>query len=143
MTRAEIIDAARGWLGTPYHHQASKRGIGADCLGLLRGVWRECLGAEPELPPAYSPDWAEQSGEDALLGAMRRYFIEDLPARTRPGDVLLFRMRTGYPAKHCAILARPNKIIHAYWGRGVTETQLVPWWQRRIAAAFTFPNLQE
>ena len=33
-----IVMAARGWIGTPYVHQASCRGAGADCLGLIRGV---------------------------------------------------------------------------------------------------------
>ena len=48
MRRAEIVRAARSWIGTPYRHQASLKGVGCDCLGLLRGVWREVVGAEPE-----------------------------------------------------------------------------------------------
>jgi len=95
------------------------------------------------LPPAYSPDWAEQTGDDILLAAMRRHFAERLPIDAERGDVLLFRIRAGCPAKHCAIVSGADKIIHAYWGRGVTETHLVPWWQRRIVAAFSFPNLKE
>jgi hypothetical protein len=39
-----IIAAARSWLGTPYAHQASLKGVGCDCLGLVRGVWREVQG---------------------------------------------------------------------------------------------------
>ena len=54
-----VLAAARGWLGTPYRHQASVKGVGADCLGLVRGVWREMVGAEPETLPAYTADWAE------------------------------------------------------------------------------------
>ena len=45
--RARIVATARSWLGTPYHHQASLRGVGCDCLGLVRGVWRELYGDEP------------------------------------------------------------------------------------------------
>lgn len=41
-----IIAIARSWLGTPYHDQASLRGVGCDCLGLARGVWREIVGPE-------------------------------------------------------------------------------------------------
>ena len=44
---AAIVGAARGWIGTPYRHQASLKGVGCDCLGLLRGVWRELKGEEP------------------------------------------------------------------------------------------------
>ena len=36
----EIVAAARSWIGTPYRHQASLKGVGCDCLGLVRGVGR-------------------------------------------------------------------------------------------------------
>ena len=41
-----VVVEARRWLGTPYLHQASECGVGADCLGLLRGVWRGVIGPE-------------------------------------------------------------------------------------------------
>src|SRR3954447_15161161 len=97
-----ILAEARSWIGTPYRHQASLKGIGCDCLGLLRGVWRNVMGAEPELPPPYSPDWAE-AGADTLVAAARRHLIEIDIASFEPGDVLLFRWRGNLPAKHCAI----------------------------------------
>ena len=37
--RETIVRCARGWLGTPYHHQASMKSVGCDCLGLIRGLW--------------------------------------------------------------------------------------------------------
>ena len=67
MRRDEIVVAARGWLGTPYRHQASRKGAGCDCLGLVRGVWRELVGPEPARLPPYTPDWAEVTGEKTLL----------------------------------------------------------------------------
>lgn len=148
MKRAEIITAARGWIGTPYRHQASTRAVGADCLGLLRGVWRELVGAEPAVVPAYTPDWAEALGQEQLLDAARRYLGEISVGEARGGDVLLFRMGLGHPAKHCAIISAAGgpehgRIVHAYWGRSVCETRLVPWWERRIAAAFRFPRLED
>src|SRR5690606_10410010 len=90
--RDGVIAAARGWLGTPYRHQASVKGQGADCLGLVRGVWREVMGEEPEAMPPYRPDWAEVGGEETLLMAARRWLIEIAVERAKPGDVLLFRM---------------------------------------------------
>src|SRR3989338_4143365 len=53
LTRQAIVAAARSWIGTPYRHQASLKGAGCDCLGLVRGVWRELYGDEPEAPPPY------------------------------------------------------------------------------------------
>ena len=71
VTRTDIIAEARAWIGTPYRHQASLKGVGCDCLGLVRGVWRALHGGEPERTPAYAPDWAEASGVEALAQAAR------------------------------------------------------------------------
>lgn len=63
-----VACVARGWIGTPYRHQASSKAAGADCLGLLRGVWREIYGDEPEAVPAYTPDWSEPQGNNVCGG---------------------------------------------------------------------------
>jgi NlpC/P60 family putative phage cell wall peptidase len=134
-----ILAEARSWIGTPYRHQASLKGIGCDCLGLLRGVWRHVMGAEPELPPPYSPDWAE-AGADTLVAAARRHLIEIDVASFEPGDVLLFRWRDNVPAKHCAIAASADTMIHAHDGASVAEVAFAPWWRRHLAHAFRFPE---
>lgn len=135
-----IVAAARGWIGTPYHHQASLKGVGCDCLGLLRGVWRELVGTEPEALPAYRPDWAEAGGGESLLAAAERHF-RPLPAEAAgSGDVVLFRWRAHLPAKHCAILAGPDSMIHAHDGAAVAEVSFTPWWRRHLAGAFRFPE---
>jgi len=139
--REAAVAAARGWLGTPYRHQASVKGAGADCLGLLRGVYRELYSAEPEAVPAYTPNWAETDDREAMLEAARRHLIEIEKDEAVAGDVVLFRMVATGPAKHAAILSAPNRMIHAYAGRAVCESYLAPWWRRRIAAAFAFPGL--
>lgn len=145
MDRASIVAAARGWIGTPYRHQASLKGVGCDCLGLVRGVWRELYGAEPEAPPPYRADWAETGAAETLLDAATRHLTPVPLDAVAPGDVLLFRMSPDACIKHCAIVSdvRPGdpqpRIVHAYWGRAVVESWLGPWWRRRLAAAFSFP----
>lgn len=143
LTRAAISAEARKWLGTPYQHQASVIGVGADCLGLLRGVWRAVIGPEPEKTPPYTPDWAETRGCDDLMDAARKWLREIPVGEAGVGDVLLFRMGLGAPAKHVAIVSGEDRIIHAYWVRSVCETRLVPWWRRRIAGAFSFPGVED
>ncbi len=141
-----IVTEARAWIGTPYRHQASLKGVGCDCLGLLRGVWRTVLGPEPEAAPPYSAGWAESAGRgaDPLAEAARRHLrpVETPLAafRPEPGDVLLFAFRAHLPAKHCAIATGPDAMIHAHDGSAVTEVALTPWWRRHLAAAFRFPG---
>jgi NlpC/P60 family putative phage cell wall peptidase len=139
LVRTLAVNAARRWIGTPYVHRASVMGAGADCLGLVRGVWRALYGCEAELPPAYSPDWAETGAEalrDALARHMRVVSLDDAQA----GDVMLFRLAPGAAAKHAAVLSGCGRMVHAYAGRCVSETALGPWWWRRRASAFGFPD---
>ena len=143
MRRDEIVEATRLWLGTPYHHQASLRGVGCDCLGLVRGVWRDLCGAEPELPPPYSPSWAESLRQETLALAAARHLLPIPPAEMQPGDVLLFRWREHLPAKHCAILASPDRIIHAHDGAAVAEVAFTSWWRRHLSHAFSFPGVTD
>lgn len=140
-----VVDAARGWLGTPYVHQASCRGAGCDCLGLLRGVWREVVGGEPEVVPPYTADWSEASGQERLWQAALRHLVPKDLALAAPGDVILFRMRDGGVAKHLGLQAEIGEaasFIHAYSGHGVVESALTPPWARRIVARFAFPERQ-
>lgn len=143
MTRARIVAEARLWIGTPYRHQASLRGVGCDCLGLLRGVWRALHGAEPEAMPAYSPDWAEAGRRETFAQAAERHLIPIAPGEAHSGDVLLFRWRDHLPAKHCAILTGTGAMIHAHDGAAVAEVALDPWWRRHASHAFAFPDLTD
>ena len=141
MRSADIVSAARGWLGTPYAHQASLKGIGTDCLGLVRGVWRDVLGDEPEAAPPYVPGWAEEGGTEALASAARRHMIESPYTEFLAGDVLLFRWRGGMPAKHAGIAVSATHMIHAQEQAAVTEIALSGWWRRHLAYAFRFPGV--
>ena len=140
-TRAEIVAEARTWIGTPYQHQASLKHVGCDCLGLVRGVWRACIGDEPEAPTPYAPDWAEASGAESLAQAAMRHLVPIETMNFDAGDVLLFRWRAGFVAKHVAIATASDRMIHAHDGAVVCELQMPRWWRRRIAHAFAFPGV--
>lgn len=142
LLRERCVETARLWIDTPYKHQASLRGAGCDCLGLVRGVWRTLYGAEPLPVPSYTPNWAEETGEETLLQAAKICLRPCDKSETRPGDVLLFRMSDGAPVKHIAIMSAPDRIIHAYWGRAVVESYLVPFWIRRWSHSFSFPEVR-
>jgi len=141
---AEIVVSARRWLGTPYRHQASRRAIGTDCLGLIRGIWRERHGPEPMVVPEYTRDWSEAGGEETLLLAAAQLLHPVDMGAARSGDVVVFRMRRRAVAKHLGILdlqdpAHPQ-FIHAYEPAGVVASALTAGWHRRIARVFRFPE---
>lgn len=141
--RNDIVQTARGWIGTPYRHQASSKGAGADCLGLIRGIWREVLGHEPEVPPAYTPDWSEVGRDEVLWLAAQRHLQPKALLDPAAGDVILFRMAHARVAKHLGVQGRVGgsaSFIHAYSGHGVVENALSGPWARRIVARFAFPE---
>jgi NlpC/P60 family putative phage cell wall peptidase len=146
MAAERVVAEALTWLGTPYRHQASLKGVGCDCLGLVRGVWRALYGVEPEAMPAYTPDWAEARGQETLAAAAARHMAAIAIDAAGAGDVLLFRWRANLPAKHAAIIVSGDvsqngaRFVHAHQGAAVALATLSPWWRRRIAFAFRFPE---
>ncbi|GBU17330.1 MULTISPECIES: peptidase P60 [Methylobacterium] len=146
---ARIVAEARAWIGTPYRHQASLKGVGCDCLGLVRGVWRACLGSEPEAPPPYGPSWAESApaGSEPLVDAALRHLLPGPPItpdfKPAAGTMLLFAFRAHLPARHCAIATGEGCMVHAHDGACVAEVALSGWWRRHLRAAFRFPEPDE
>lgn len=145
MNRADpklIIAAARSWLGTPYHDQASVKGAGVDCLGLARGIWREVVGPEPLSVPPYSRDWGEVMPSEVLAEGAAGW-LKPIPlSEAGLGSVVLFRMMPSAIAKHVGILTSEANFIHAFQGIGVIEEEMTRAWRRRLAFAFDFPGAE-
>lgn len=140
VARAKVIAAARSWLGTPYHDQQSVKGVGCDCLGLARGVWREVVGPEPFPIPPYSRDWGEAGPVEVLAEGARGCMIEVTPDEAPPGALVVFRMRERAIAKHVGILTPEGTLIHARERLGVIEESFTRSWRRRLAFAFLYPQ---
>ena len=141
VTQDDIVAAARSWIGTPYRHQASLKGVGCDCLGLLAGVWREVTGEAVGPLPPYTPDWAEAAGHETFAEGARKVLREIAPAEAGAGDMVLFRWKPHLPAKHGAILTGGGRMIHAQEGAAVAEVAMGDWWRRRMAFAFSLSDL--
>ena len=135
--REKIVLATMAWVGTPYRHQASKRGVGCDCLGLLRGVWREVIGDEPVIVPPYSADWRDKNHAGALEMAAQTY-LKRSADKPQVGDVILFKMIRNLPPKHCAIMVERDVFVHAQEHIGVVEAGLSKAWARRISGIYSF-----
>lgn len=141
-TRADIVKAARGWLGTPYRHQARCKGVAVDCIGLVGGVALELgiSGAQEWAADVSLHNYTRQPDPATLLGGCER-FLDRVPvSQMLPGDVLVFSLQE--TPRHFALLTyrNPNRVIHAYAllsARRVVE-QSLPIAKARLLAAFAF-----
>lgn len=136
----EVIKLARTWIGTPYHHQASVKGVGVDCVGLVRGVYRELYGRNPDEVINYSADWGDSNGNEDMVAAAYKYLEPVSLSAMQPGNVILIRWKSHRVAKHSMILTGDRRAIHAYNRSPVTEINLSQWWMDKIIYAFAFPD---
>ena len=120
---ARVVAVARSWLGTPYHDQASLRGVGCDCLGLARGVWREVVGPEPFPIPPYSRDWGETGPREVLAEGW--HFLLPLVALVWLLVVGYSPMRVGFYAILAVIGAAVLRGLMQYFAAGPTLAGLV------------------
>jgi len=116
LRRLAVIEEARRWLGTPYHHMGRVKGAGTDCLMMLAEVY-EAAGVVPHLEvPFYSPDWHLHRDAEHYLEGMTRY-AREIAGPPQPGDVALFKF--GRCFAHGAIVIEWPRLIHAWHNAGV------------------------
>jgi len=141
--RDDIETIARSWIGTPYRHQAATKGVGCDCLGLLRGVWAE-LGLGPVgIQMDYPQSWPKTQHADQFAAGLTQYLIPIARRTAHAGDVVLCRLTLGGPIVHAGILSRQAGalgLIHAHSRFGVQETPYDPLWARLAQLAYRFPQ---
>jgi NlpC/P60 family putative phage cell wall peptidase len=135
----DVVEAARQWLGTPYRHRASLRGVGCDCLGLLRGVWRELHGAEPLAVPAYRAAGPDPDNDGAMRRAAEQCLVR-VDGPIAAGQVVLFQLGGQAEPRHCGIMISDRRFIHAQEHFGVVEANLGAAWARRISGRYRFPE---
>lgn len=122
-----IVEIARGWLGTPYHHRARVKGAGVDCAMLLCEVY-EAAGMIPHIDPGYYPsDWHLHRDDERYLSWVLQY--ADEVQDPQPGDIALYQFGqiTSHPINarhtriisHAAIVMEWPLVIHAVRGEGV------------------------
>lgn len=139
-TRAQVIQAARECLGTPFRHQGRKPGIGLDCVGLVR--WPAVvLGLVP--PTADYLTYARSPDPYVMREQLTKYAREIPPNEARPGDILWLRIYRD--PTHLAILTFDHTIIHAVSDgpRCVVEHGFRAPWPSRVVAAFQYPGLED
>lgn len=117
--RTELLDIAKTWLLTPFHHEARVKGHGVDCLQLIIGVYQEAgllpADIDKDVYP-YAYDAHLHDPEEQYIAALESHgWIEvDQP---HMGDVVLIKVGRRY--SHGAIAIDYPLCIHSYIGLGV------------------------
>lgn len=143
ITGQDLINTARTYIGTPFHHAGRVKGVGVDCIGLLVCVAQE-LGFVIEDTLNYA---ATQDEYPLMVASLERYCTEissEDASAWESGDVLVFRDRR--INNHCALFVEGSAkqspgMIHAYSTGGVNkvvEHGLDSNWKRRIAKVYRF-----
>jgi cell wall-associated NlpC family hydrolase len=131
--RQAVVDAAMGWLRTPYHHNARVKGAGVDCAQLPAAVYEEA-GIISHIEPDYPSDWHLHRSEELYIQWVDQVGGKPIAVEDAgPGDFIIWRF--GRTFSHGAIFVAPPQIIHAW--------QLDQWSDieelaRRERLAFTF-----
>lgn len=129
-TRQEIIAEAETWLNTKWHHQASCKGVGADCVGLVSGVMRH-LGHNVITPNYYG----RYPSGDQLMQEMHKHCIE--VTDPQPGDLFVFQQYK--EPQHIGFVYEMNeRVIHSVTRKGVRITTIE--WDK-IVSYFTFDGV--
>ncbi|MCE9561882.1 MAG: hydrolase [Planctomycetes bacterium] len=113
--RAAVVAAARSWLGTPYHHHARVKGVGADCLTLLASVYAEAGVIPPVRIPEYSHQWHLHRSEELYLNGVLEH-AREISGPPEPGDTVVWKFGRCY--SHGAVVVVWPLVIHAYIGIG-------------------------
>jgi cell wall-associated NlpC family hydrolase len=140
VTRAQIVEEAMTWCGTPFIWGQATKGRGCDCKGLIYGIAREL--DLPEAKGALAQFKAYRTANSDLL-------LEGLAASLvptedpQPGDVACLIIGEPPKPQHLAILVEDRRILHCY-GRNLDRVVLVPLGNSRpIHSWWTWPSLGE
>lgn len=141
-TRKQIIDAARSCLGTPFKHQGRVRGLGLDCVGLIRyPIIATHMQSYEE-----NADFT-QYGKDPVPSKMgthlSKYFTEVRVNELLPGDIIWCRVRNS--PQHLAIYTDEDTVIHSVSNgpNRVVEHILENKWRKRIYKIFRYKGVED
>lgn len=124
--RARVVEIARSWLGTNYHHAARIKGVGVDCAQIIAAVYEEA-GLVPKIAiPPYPAQWHLNRGGQRYLETVLQY-AHEIEGPPQPGDVVLWQF--GHTFSHGAIVVAWPQVIHAFLGAKVTleDAQAAQW----------------
>ena len=147
-SKQEILNEARLWVGTRFHHQGrikkthNNKG-GCDCIGLIIGVCEnlKITGNNILLSDLDRNDYSMEPDGILLKNTLDQNLREISLSDLSPADILLFRFNKD--PQHVGIVSDYGDgelgIIHCYaQAKGVVEHSLDENWRGKIVSAYRF-----
>ena len=131
-----LLAEGREWLGTPWRHQASAKGVGADCIGFIAGVASAC-GSTEAARFLSTPEWRRYGREPSpeFMFSVCDELMDRIPiADARVGDVLVFTC--GKHPMHFGLVAGETMLHSWLVARRVVEHRIDDDWRSRIVRAY-------
>lgn len=113
LERVAVVEEARRWLGTPYHHRACIRGVGVDCAQLPIGVWAGAGLIERFDTGEYPNDWHLHREEERYMGIVLRFASEIEPSEAQDADLILFKFGRAYSHGAIIVDVGAGLLVHA------------------------------
>ncbi len=140
MTRAQVVQEARAWIGTPFRPQQHIKGHGCDCLGLLIGVAKN-LG---QVTPDFKAGPYKQAPDNGKLIAGMSTHLKRVPKGYMQAGDFIALAHDGIP-HHVGVLVDYREglgIIHALKSYdAVKEHRLDAKMRGNISDVFCFRSL--
>lgn len=121
--------AIHEWEGTPWAYFKSEKQKGADCVGLILGVFRDC-GLYLEQPPRYKAAWVvDDPYSDPIRKYLRRfptlwYQIHE-SVELLPGDLVLYHYQE-VPFAHVALYCGNDTAFHSTAYQNISGARITP-----------------
>lgn len=134
-SRERLIAEARTWLGTPFHHQARKKGVGVDCVGL---IVKAATAAGFPLRDHAERNYSRYPLAQRLIAKECDAQMAPIPFDERQvGSVILFWVHRARLPQHIAFLTSRDAMLHAWSDAGrVVEHDIDNYWMSRIYATY-------
>ena len=145
ITRMEVVEEARTWIDTPFKDQGYMKGLGVDCIGLIKGLARDLNLCKKDIVHMadFTMPYGKMPNRSIILPALNRHLVPIGRDELDIADIILYLGK--HEPQHLAIKTDLG-IIHSYQPFGaVKEHGMTGEWGNpsRMLAMYRFPVFVE
>ena len=130
-TNYDVAACARGYIGTPFHHQGRLKGGGIDCAGLII-----CVAHELNISSFDIQSYTRTPNPRVYLSVLNDNLDEDTTGVFVPGQVLSFAFARYQ--QHLGITVTSTTMVHAIEQHLTHELTLSETWIKRLRGVWRY-----